>query len=137
MKREILRFAVFVFSIIVTAVGFAWGEHAMNRIVDTQAMLIRHTATKLQQQVAEQNARTYIAQLSPEKKQELKKEKVRLAVPTVRSKETSSKAKVVVMIYDPPTETFTSNTVYELGTTPETGNLITYERDMAAKYVGH
>ena len=100
-------------------------------------MFIRHTATQLQRQTAEQNARTYIAQLSPEKKQELKKEKVRLAVPTVRSKETSSKAKVVVMIYDPPTETFTSNTVYELGTTPETGNLITYERDMAAKYVGY
>src|SRR5438094_6474710 len=61
-----------------------------DRVVKTRTMLIRHTATKLQRQVAEQNARTYIAKLSPEKKEQLKKKKVRyLAVTSVPSKETS------------------------------------------------
>ena len=99
-------------------------------------MLIRHTATKLQQQVAEQNARTYIAKLSPEKKQQLKQKKVRyLAVPTVRSKETSPQAKEVLMIWDVPRENLASGNVYELGAAPETGKLATYD-DMVAEYVG-
>jgi hypothetical protein len=117
-------------------VSFGWGEQAIRRSVETQAMLIRHTATKLQRQVAEQNARTYVAKLSPEKKQQLKKKKVRyLAVPTVRSKETAPEAKEVLMIWDVPRETLASKTVYELGTTPETGKLASYD-DMVAEYVG-
>src|SRR5438094_620969 len=67
-------------------VTFGFGEHAISNSIVHQTEFIRHTATKLQRQVAEQNARTYITKLSPEKKQELKKKKVRyLAVPTVRS----------------------------------------------------
>src|SRR5438876_9078220 len=81
-------------------VRFGFGEHAISRSIQTQTMLIRHTATKLQRQVAEQNARTYIAKLSPEKKQQLKKKKIRyLAVPTVPSKETSPEAKEILMIW--------------------------------------
>jgi hypothetical protein len=117
-------------------ISFGFGEHALSRSIETQAMLIRHTATKLQRQVAEQNARTYIAKLSPEKKQELKKKKVRyLAVPTVRSKETSPEAKEVLMIWDVPRETLASKNVYELGAAPETGKLASYD-DMVAEYVG-
>jgi len=117
-------------------ISFGFGEHAISRSIETQTMLIRHTATKLQQQVAEQNARTYIAKLSPEKKQQLKKKKVRyLAVPTVPSKETSPKAKGVLMIWDVPRETLASKTVYELGTTPEVGKLASYD-NMVAEYVG-
>jgi hypothetical protein len=122
--------------VVKDRINFGFGEHALARSIETQAMLIRHTATKLQQQVAEQNARTYFAKLSPEKKQQLKKKKVRyLAVPTVPSKETSPKAKESLMIWDVPRETLASKTVYELGTTPETGKLASYD-NMVAEYIG-
>src|SRR4029450_11944257 len=138
MKRAIFRVVVFTISSVIadSSVAFPVGDHALARSIETQTMLIRHTATKLQRQVAEQNARAYIAKLSPEKKQELKKKKVRyLAVPTVRSKETSPQAKDVRMIRDIPRETLASKTVYELGTTPETGKLATYD-NMVAEYIG-
>jgi hypothetical protein len=138
MKRAILRVVVFTISSIIadSSVTFAAGDRAIARAIETQAMLIRHTATKLQRQVAEQNARTYVAKLSPEKKQQLKKKKVRyLAVPTVRSKETSPEAKEVLMVWDVPRETLASKTVYELGTTPEVGKLASYD-NMVAEYVG-
>jgi hypothetical protein len=116
-------------------VSFGFGEHAIIRSIDTQAILIRYTATKLQRQVAEQNARTYLAKLSPEKKQQLKKKKVRyLAVPTVPSEKTPRGAKPV-MIIDVPTETLVSTTVYELRTTPKPGQVATYD-DMVAEYIG-
>ena len=117
-------------------VSFGFGEHAISNSIVRRAEFIRHTATKLQRQVAEQNARTYITKLSPEKKQELKKKKVRyLAVPTVRSPETSQKAKEVVMIWDMPRETFANTSVYELGTTPAKGKLASYE-GMVAENIG-
>jgi hypothetical protein len=135
MTREIRRFAVFVLSIFVTGAGFAWGDHTINRIVDTQAMLIRHTATKVQRQIAEQNAKAYLARLTPEKKQQLKKKVQYIAVPTVRSKETSPQAKEVLMIWDIPRETLVGKNVYELGTAPDIGKLATYD-NMVAEYVG-
>ncbi len=99
-------------------------------------MFIRHTATKLQRQVAEQNAKAYLARLAPEKKLALKKKKVQyLAVPTVRSKETSAEAKEVLMIWDVPRETLVGKNVYELITTPEIGKLASYD-NLVAEYVG-
>lgn len=136
MRREILNFAVFVAFISFAGTSFGWGEHAMSRVIDTQAMFIRHTATKLQRQIAEQNARAYLAKLAPEKKLQLKKKKVQyIAVPTLRSKETAKEAKEVLMIWDVPRETLASKNVYELGTTPEVGKLATYD-NMVAEYVG-
>src|SRR5260370_38880261 len=104
MKREILKLAVVIAFVIGGCLtSFAVGERALGRSIDTQAMFIRHTATKLQRQVAEQNARAYVARLAPEKKLALKKKKIQyLAVPTVRSKETSPEAKEVLMIWDIP-----------------------------------
>ena len=123
--------------VVKDQVSFGFGEHAISNSIFHQTEFIRHTATKLQRQVAEQNARTYITKLSPEKKQELKKKKVRyLAVPTVPDKETSPKAKEVVMIWDIPRETFANTSVYELGTTPAKGKLASYE-GMVAQNVGH
>jgi hypothetical protein len=114
---------------------FGFGERALSRSIDTQTILIRYTATKLQRQVAEQNAKTYIASLSPEKKQELKRKKVQyLAVPTVPREKTPRGAKPV-MIIDLPRETLASNNVYELSTTPKPGRFATYD-DMVAAYVG-
>ena len=116
-------------------VTFAWGEHTTARMIETQSMLIRHTATKLQQQIAEQNARAYIARLAPEKQLQLKKKKVKyLAVPTVRSEETSPKAKEVLMIWDVPRETLASKNAYELSTTPKVGTLASYD-DLVAEYI--
>jgi hypothetical protein len=111
-------------------VTFGFGEHAIIRSIDTQTRLIRYTATKLQQQVALQNARTYLAKLSPEKKQQLIKKKIQLAVPTVRREKTPRGAKPV-MIIDVPRETLVSTTVYELSTTPKPGKLATYDNIVA------
>jgi hypothetical protein len=137
MKREILKLAVVIaFLIDGCLTSFAFGERALGRSIDTQAMFIRHTATKLQRQVAEQNAKAYVARLAPEKKLALKKKNVQyLAVPTVRSKETSPKAKEVLMIWDVPRETLVGKNVYELSTTPEIGKLASYD-NLVAEYVG-
>ncbi len=123
MKSEILKFAAFAASIMTcgsaAGVNFAWGEHTLGRLVDTQAMFIRHTATKLQRQIAEQNAKAYVAQLTPEKKLQLKKKKIQyLAVPTVRSKDTSPETKEVILIWDVPRESLVGKNAYELGATP-------------------
>jgi hypothetical protein len=122
--------------VVKGGITFGFGEHAIMRSVDTQTILIRYTATKLQQQVAEQNARTYLARLSPEKKQQLKRKKVQyLAVPTVPSDKTPRGAKPV-MIIDVPRETLASKNVYELSTAPKPGTLATYD-DIVALNVGH
>jgi hypothetical protein len=122
--------------VVKGGITFGFGEHAIMRSVDTQTILIRYTATKLQQQVAEQNARTYLARLSPEKKQQLKRKKVQyLAVPTVPSEKTPPGAKPV-MIIDIPRETLASKNVYELSTAPKPGTLATYD-DIVALNVGH
>ena len=55
------------------AVIFAWGDHATSRIIETQTMFIRHTATELQRRIATQNAKTYYARLGPGKKTSLRK----------------------------------------------------------------
>jgi len=118
------------------AVIFAWGDHATSRIIDTQTMIIRHTATELQRRIATQNAKTYYARLEPRKKDELKKKNIRyLAVPTVRSKQTSPKAKEVLMIWDVPRESLVGEYVYELDTAPIVGEVASYDK-MRAEYIG-
>jgi hypothetical protein len=118
------------------AVIFAWGDHATSRIIETQTMFIRHTATELQRRIATQNAKTYYARLEPRKKDELKKKNIRyLAVPTVRSKQTSPKAKEVLMIWDVPRESLVGEYVYELDTAPIVGEVASYDK-MRAEYIG-
>jgi hypothetical protein len=112
-------------------ITFGFGEQAIFHNIERQTILIRYTATKLQRQVAEQNARTYIAKLSPEKKQQLKKKVQYLAVPTVPSKKTPPGAKPVMIIYL-PRETLASNDVYELSTTPKPGMIIYLPRETLA-----
>jgi hypothetical protein len=118
------------------ALIFAWADHTMFRNIQTQTMFIRHTATELQRRIAAQNAKTYYAHLAPRKKTELKKKKIRyLAVPTVRSKQTSSDAKEVLMIWDIPTESLVGQYVYELSRKPSVGELGSYDK-MPAEYIG-
>ena len=118
------------------AVIFAFGDHAISRSIQTQTMFIRHTATELQRRVATQNAKTYYARLEPRKKDELKKKKIRyLAVPTVRSKETSPKAKEVLMVWDIPRESLAGQYAYEVNTVPTVGEVASYDK-MRAEYIG-
>jgi hypothetical protein len=118
------------------AVIFAFGDHAISRIIETQTMFIRHTATELQRRIATQNAKTYYARLGPREKKELKKKNIRyLAVPTVRSKQTSPKAKEVLMIWDMPRESLVGEYVYELDTAPTAGEVASYDK-MRAEYIG-
>ena len=118
------------------AVIFAFGDHAISRIIETQTMFIRHTATELQRRVATQNAKTYYARLEPRKKDELKKKNIRyLAVPTVRSKETSPKAKEVLMVWDIPRESLVGQYAYEVNTVPTVGEVASYDK-MRAEYIG-
>jgi hypothetical protein len=152
MKREIL--AVFVASIIVAAsvtgsaqlthgarissaanfferagavkagVSFGFGEHTMSRVIETQTMFIRHTATELQRRTAEKNAKIYYARLTPKKKADLKAKKIRyLLVPTVKSAETSPQAKEVRMTWDTQSESLVDKYVYEFENPPAVGTV--------------
>ena len=152
MKREIL--AVFVASIIVAGsvtgsaqvahgarinsaanfferadavkagLSFGWGEHAASRIIETQTMFIRHTATELQRRTAEKNAKIYYAHLTPKKKADLKAKKIRyLLVPTVKSAETSPQAKEVRMTWDTQSESLVDKYVYEFEKPPAVGTV--------------
>jgi hypothetical protein len=114
---------------------FTWGD-AVGRNIDHQTQFIRHTATELQKRIAAQNAKAYYARLGAGKKNELKKKNIRyLAVPTVRSKQTSSRAKEVLMIWDIPRESLVGEYVYELDTVPAVGKVASYDK-MSAEYIG-
>jgi len=114
----------------------AWGEDTLMQTIDTQTMLLRHTATLEQQRVAVKNAKAYMAALPPAKKAELVKKHIRfLAVPTVRSKETSPAAKEVVMIWDIQSDSLANKEAYEPTTQPTVGKLATFD-NMEAEYIG-
>jgi hypothetical protein len=78
VRNEIVRSVALILCVIfgITEV-FAFGENATLRIIQTQTMFVRHTATEYQRRVAEQNAKAFFKQLTPEKKAELKRKKVK------------------------------------------------------------
>ena len=116
------------------AIMFTWGD-ALRNSIDRQTPFIRHKATELQKRAAAQNAKTYYARLGAGQKSELKKKNIRyLAVPTVRSKQTLSKAKVVLMIWEMARESLVSEYVYELDTAPPVGEVIIDK--MHTEYIG-
>src|SRR4051812_20015955 len=102
VKSEIFKCAALAACFaLLPSVILAWGENATMRIVETQTMFIRHTATEYQRRVAEQNAKAFFKQLTPAKKAELKKKKIKaVLIPTARSPQTSPKAKDVRMRYN-------------------------------------
>ena len=59
-----------------------------------------------------------------------------LAVPTVRSKQTSPKAKEVLMIWNIPRESLVGQNVYELNTAPAVGEVASYDK-LRAEYIGN
>lgn len=114
----------------------AFDDNTFTDNIETQTEMVRAQATEAQIKAAVRNATTYYASLSPEKKLELKKRKIRyLAVPTVRSKETPATAKEVVMIWDIPRESLANKNVYEIATIPPAGKLASFD-DISAEYVG-
>ena len=103
---------------------FAFGENATLRIIQTQTMFIRHKATEYQRRVAEQNAKAFFKQLTPEKKAELKKKKIKaVLIPTVRSKETSPTAKDVRMRFSLEGESLIDDYAYEVDNPLQAGTI--------------
>jgi hypothetical protein len=107
----------------VTA-NFTWGELTSGRIVETQTTLGRHTATEYQRRIAERNAKIFFKQLTPAKKVELKKRHVRdVLISTVRSRETSPKAKAIMMRFSLEGESLVDGDAYEFETQPPVGTV--------------
>ena len=106
------------------------------RAIRTQTQFIRHTATEYQRRVAEQNAKAFFKQLTPAKKQELKKKHIKtVLIATVRSAETSPEAKQVKMRYTLEGETLADNYVYEFKTPLQTGTIANIA-SLDPEYVG-
>jgi hypothetical protein len=121
---------------VKAGLSFGWGEHTMSRIIETQTMFIRHTATELQRRTAEKNAKIYYAHLTPKKKADLKAKKIRyILVPTVKSAETSPKAKEVRMTWDTQSESLVDKYVYEFENPPAVGT-VAKVGDHTAEYAG-
>ena len=137
MKSRIFRYAALAACISLPAsVILAWGDNATTRIIETQTTFIRHTATEYQRRVAEQNAKAFFKKLTPEKKLELKKKKIKaVLIPTVRSPQTSPEAKEVRMRYNLEGESLIDNYTYEFQTPLQVGT-IAKVKGLDAEYVG-
>src|ERR1700724_1740054 len=137
MKRIIFRCAALPAWISLPAsVILAWGDNATTRIIETQTTFIRHTATEYQRRVAEQNAKAFFKKLTPAKKAELKKKKIKtVLIRTVRSRETSPAAKEVRMRYDLEGESLIDDSAYEF-TTPLAAGTIAKAKGLEPEYVG-
>ena len=137
MTSGIFRYAALAVCIAFPAsVIFGWGENAMTRIIETQTTFIRHTATEYQRRVAERNAKAFFKQLTPAKKAELKKKRIKaVLIPTVRSSQTSPQAKEVRMRYDLEGESLLDNYTYEFQT-PLQGGTVAKLEGLDPEYVG-
>jgi GMP synthase PP-ATPase subunit len=137
-----VRSRIFIFAALTVCVALpasvvlAFDDHALTRIIQMQTTFIRHTATEYQRRVAEQNAKAFFKQLTPEKKAELKKKKIKaVLIRTVRSRQTSPQAKEVRMRYDLEGESLIDDSAYEF-TTPLTAGTITKAKGLEPEYVG-
>jgi hypothetical protein len=137
MKGGIIKFAAAIVCIALgTSMALAWGELTTLRVIQTQTMLIRHKATELQRRVAENNARIFFKQLTPAKKEELKKKKIKtVLIRTVRSKETLPTAKEVRMRYSLEGESLIDDYAYEFQNPLQAGT-IAKTASVEAEYVG-
>ena len=126
MRAGLIKFAAVV---VCAALGMSFafaltGGQTALRVIQTQTMLIRHKATEEQRRVAENNAKIFFSQLSPEKKQELKKKKVRVVlIRTTRSRETSPAAKEVRMRYSLEGESLIDDYAYEFQAPLQAGTI--------------
>jgi hypothetical protein len=137
VRSRVFKCAAVVACIGLSAsVALAFGDNVTMRIIETQTTLIRHTATEYQRRVAERNAKAFFKQLTPAKKAELKKKKIKtVLIRTVRSRETSPAAKEVRMRYDLEGESLIDDSAYEF-TTPLAAGTIAKTKDLEPQYVG-
>ena len=99
-------------------------------------IIAKHEATELQRRTAEKNAKIYYAHLTPKKKADLKAKKIRyVLIPTVKSAETSPKAKEVRMTWDTQSESLADQYAYEFENPPAVGTVATVGGH-TAEYVG-
>jgi hypothetical protein len=109
---------------VFISTALAWGEHTTLRVIQTQTMLIRHKATEEQRRVAENNAKLFFSQLTPEKKAALKKNKVHaVLIRTTRSRETSPAAKDVRMRFSLEGESLIDDYAYEFQAPLQAGTI--------------
>ena len=109
------------------AVNAILGGLSSGRIIQTQTMLGRHTAVEYQRRMAEQNAKLFFKQLTPAKKAELKNKHVHtVLISTVRTQQTSSNVKAVMMRFSVERETLVDGQAYEFETRPPVGSVASY-----------
>ena len=137
MKDGIFKIAAFVSCIALASMALAFGQQTFIRTIQTQTMLIRHKATEEQRRAAETNAKAFFSQLTPAKKSELKKKKIRtVLIRTVRSKETSPAAKDVRMRYSLEGESLVDDYTYEFETPLQSGTVAKANGLPDPEYVG-
>jgi hypothetical protein len=137
MKLRILK-AVFAACSIVffASLGFAMGEQALIRTIQTQTMFVRRKATEEQLRAAAANAKAFFSNLTPAKKLELKKKNIHaVLIRTVRSHETSPQAKDVRIRYSLEGESLIDNYAYEFDA-PLQGGTIAQAKGLEPEYVG-
>jgi hypothetical protein len=137
MKFRILKAVFAACSIVFLAsLGFAFGEQALIRTIQTQTMFIRRKATEEQLRAAAANAKAFFSKLTPAKKVELKKKNIReVLIRTVRSRETSPQAKDVRMRFSLEGESLIDNYTYEFNA-PLEGGTIAQAKGLEPEYVG-
>src|ERR1700675_2731272 len=125
MKSGIFKVAAFASCITLgTSLAFGWGQHTFIRTIQTQTLLIRHKATEEQRRIAESNAKAFFSHLTPAKKTELKKNKIRsVLIRTSRSKDTSAAAKDVRMRYYLEGESLVDDYAYEFDAPLQSGTI--------------
>jgi len=138
MRAGIIKFAATIVCVaLATSFAFALtGGQTTLRVIQAQTMLIRHKATEEQRRVAANNAKIFFGQLTPEKKQELKKRKIRaVLIRTTRSRETSPAAKDVRMRYSLEGESLIDDYAYEFQAPLQAGT-IAQATGLDPEYVG-
>ena len=138
MKLRIIKLAALACCIgLCASMGFAWGEHAFIRTIQTQTMLIRHKATEEQRREAASNAKIFFSQLTPAKKSELKKKNIHtVLIRTGRSRETSPAAKDVRMRYSLEGESLVDDDAYEFDAPLQSGTIAQAKGLPDPEYVG-
>lgn len=99
-------------------------------------IIAKHEATERQRRIAEERARRAYAQMSAQRKANLKAKKVRyIAVDTEKNEHTSANAKKTVMVWDTQTETVAGSNVYDVQSPPPVGSTAKFDT-YSAEYVG-
>lgn len=119
-----------------TAGSIATGVAAGAVIAATAYVIAKHRATERQRRIAEERAKIYYGRISPAKKAEMQKKKVRyIAVDTEKDERSSPKAQKTVMIWDTQSQEVVGNNVYDVQQPPAKGETAKFD-SYSAEYVG-